>query len=402
MKKYSMLIITIIMIFLTSLVYAYDSHNSYIPKIKQPDISIASSKFGEIKNIVWLDNYIIGDDASLIILSSKSKNGINYSSLYYLNVGNGKYKLLCEFPAHKYLDDVILFDNAYSSNCIVTASDKGIYKTYITLNDNKTDIFPRTDFIKVDGFENATSMELKGNLIYTKENDKLIYIKQIMNTISFMMITNSNAVPGITKYYKKPCNIINCSTLDDVITYTSASGNTINLYAMKGDGTPLLNLNKPLIKNLLYAREIEQGHGLVALNTEKINKKNNSLNVLMYRRLYVDYNEPHLFDSIPNNTDMNGAIPSADADTYNQDFTIAYTAYDKDHKGSIKVCNYKERPKVIIKDENIFGPVRISQKKIDGDEKRVILYFTRENNKVRIKLSDINGKLIKDITNIVI
>lgn len=46
---------------------------------------------------------------------------------------------------------------------------------------------------------------------------------------------------------------------------------------------------------------------------------------------------------------MNGAIPSADADTYNQYLTIAYTAYDKDLKGSIKVCNYKERPKVIIK-----------------------------------------------------
>lgn len=46
---------------------------------------------------------------------------------------------------------------------------------------------------------------------------------------------------------------------------------------------------------------------------------------------------------------MNGAIPSADADTYNQYLTIAYTAYDKDHKGSIKVCNFKERPKVIIK-----------------------------------------------------
>lgn len=396
MKKFSMLIITIAMIFLTCLAYVYENNNAYIPKTKKPEVNISSSKFGEIKNIVWTSNYISLNN-SLIILSSKVKNGVNYSSLYYLDADNGKYKLLSEFPSHKYLNNVILFDNSALGNNIVTASDKGIYRTYININNNNS-IDARTEFIKIDGFEEATSMELKRNLFYSKNNDKLIYMKQL-NGNTFMNFTNSNAVPDITKYYRKPYRVISYSRLDDVLTYTSAVRNSINLYTMKSDGTPILEFNKPLIKNIIYAQGIEQGNGLVSLNSSE---KNITLNVLMYRRLYKDYNEQYLFDSIPYNTDMNGAVPCIDADTFNQDFTIAYTVYDKNHKGLIKVCNYKENPKVIVKDENIFGPIRISQRKIEGSEKRVILYFTRENNGVRIKLCDIGGKIIKDITDMVL
>jgi len=115
-------------------------------------------------------------------------------------------------------------------------------------------------------------------------------------------------------------------------------------------------------------------------------------------------------DTIPFNTDPLGSAPALDSTTFNDDYSVVYTSYDESHKGKLTICNYQQEPKVILEDENLFGPVSIDRKSIldptdplvKSDIKNAyILYFTLENDKVRVNICDQNGKPVKDITNII-
>jgi hypothetical protein len=107
-------------------------------------------------------------------------------------------------------------------------------------------------------------------------------------------------------------------------------------------------------------------------------------------------------DTIPYNTDPFGAVPAVDSTTFNQEFSLAYTSYDENHKGSIKICGYNKEPKVIVSGENIFGPVSITQLRNVSTNSAYILYFTLENDNVRIKICNGKGEPVKDITDMVI
>jgi len=70
MKKFRMLIFTLVIALLTTAFYAYENLGVKIPEYKKPTINISSSKFGEIKNITWSNNFV-APDKSLLILSSR-------------------------------------------------------------------------------------------------------------------------------------------------------------------------------------------------------------------------------------------------------------------------------------------------------------------------------------------
>lgn len=120
-------------------------------------------------------------------------------------------------------------------------------------------------------------------------------------------------------------------------------------------GTPINSLNTPIIKEVVSAIGIE-----------------NSL------------------DTIPYNTDSFEAVLSVDSITYNKEFYLAYTSYDENHKGNLKICGLDQNPKVIVSGKNIFSPINMNES--------YILYFTLENKNVKIKICDHKGNLIKDIS----
>jgi hypothetical protein len=124
MKKYTILFLTLILLFLTVAAYALENNDQERPDLKLPTLNLASPKYGQIKNILWLKNSIGGDKA-LLFLAENSKDGIPSSSLYYLNIDSGEPLLLGEYPAHPYLNHVILFDNPFAGDSIITASTKG-------------------------------------------------------------------------------------------------------------------------------------------------------------------------------------------------------------------------------------------------------------------------------------
>lgn len=402
MRKYSMLIFTILLALLTVGTYAYENYNINIPEIKKPQLNITSKKFGDIKNIVWLDNFT-SHEAALIILANKEKSDIKYSYLYYLNVETGQDILLAEFPAHKHLNNTILFDNPFSSDNIITAYNKGLVKTTLISNKDQ-EIKSSTDIIEIPGFTEATSMDFKGELFFAKSDDKLIHQKKFFKHALFSF-ANNGALPEFTTYYRNPYFIVNANSLDRILTYTSIDKNKINLYGMYYNGTLISKLNKPLITNIISAKAIEDGYGFMGMNVVD-NQNNNSsiksLNLFMVRRNLDEDQVYYSLDNIPYNKDRFGAIPDIDSTTYNEDFSLVYTCYDENHQGQIRTRNYLNKPKVIIDKQNIFGPIRISSKKFNDKRIKVILYFTYEDNSVNAKICDLDGNLIKDITDLLI
>lgn len=388
MKKYFMSIVTLFMLLLTALTYIHEN-NVQAPQFKQPSISIDSQRFGLIKKIVWTNKYM-HDSKSLIILSTRSSEQGDISYLYNLNADTGKSELLAEFPAHKNLNNVVLFDAPMGLNNIIVPYDKGIIKVNYPTTDKNSATQQR---IEIAGFDTVTSMDFKNKLIYTRQNDNLLYAKEIPSG-NFVAFFNNDTLKDLTTYYTKPLYIANLNSLDDIITYTSVSSNRIDLFAMQR-GVPINTLNIPIIKDVVSVRGIDDSFGFTGMNILDGSGNDKKLNLFMIRRTIDKYNNDDYYslDTIPYNVDPFGAVPAVDSTTNNSEFSLAYTSYDENHKGILKLCGLNQKPKVIVSDENIFGPISMNEANI--------LYFTMENNNVKIKICDCNGNKVKDITDMV-
>jgi hypothetical protein len=397
MRKYFMALATVFMLLLTTATYIYEN-SVEPPQIKQPSISIDSQRFGLIKNIVWTNKYM-NDNKSLIILSSRNTEQCVMSYLYHLNVDTGKSELLTEFPAHKNLNNVVLFDAPMDQSSVIAAYNKGVIK--VNYPTSGTGSAPE-ERIEIAGFDTATSMDLKGRLIYTRENDNLLYVKNI-STGGFTGFFTNNTLKDVTTYYTKPLYIANLNSLNNIIAYTSINRNRIDLFALD-DGVPVNALNRPVIKDVVNVRGIEDSFGFTGMNILNGAEKNKKLNLFMIRQTIDKYNNDDYYslDTIPYNTDPLGAVPAVDSTTYNSEFSLAYTSYAENHKGSLKICGLNQKPKVIVKSENIFGPISMTEVSPVHNSRLYILYFTLENNNVKIKVCDGDGNLVKDITDMII
>lgn len=374
----------------------YDQYSTEIPTIILPNIDINSSKFGEIKEILWVDSFVSRDPA-LLILATQEKEGVDYSSLFYLNIDNEESMLLSESPSHKNLDAVILFDNTFSSSSIITAYKDGIVRTTLQRNNfEDEDLMVSNDMIPIEGFETADSMDYKGQLFFSKSDDQLIHAKQF-NRGSFFNMFQANSSPSYTTFYRNPYSIVNANFIDSVLTYTSINKNSIDLYAMGFDGAPVTRFNLPFIKNIITAKAIEDNYGFIGMNASN---EEQLLNIFMVRKSIKHTRDVQTLDKIPFHTDRFGAIPSIDSTTFNENYTLAYTYYDENHHGKLKVSRYNEDPRVILEDENIFGPVRIASKTLDDERMELILYFTYDDE-IKVKICDVAGNLVKDITDMI-
>jgi hypothetical protein len=288
---------------------------------------------------------------------------------------------------------VILFNGPMAEHCIVTAYDKGIVQTFINREPSKEVIstFQKTE---IEDFQTANSFNFNNNLFFTKDKSNLLYVKSFQ-TISFPFNFNQTTQPDILKYYKKPSYLVNADALNSVLTYARATKNGVNLYAMNFKGESLSNFDRPILKNMVLAKNINSDLGFVSINK---NTNHNYYDVSMLRDPSSYNITPQRIDTISTNLDSFGSVPAIAATTYNQEYTVIYTSYDNNHKGILKLCHNSNNPKVILSNENIFGPIAIEREhdnKTNADE---ILYFTLENNHVHVKICDANGKLIKDVS----
>jgi hypothetical protein len=408
MKKYLMFLLTLAVLLATVITQISANKTLAKPNFREPFLEFSSPKFGQIKNIVWLNNFILTDNA-VLVLATNLKDNLSYSYLSYLDVATGESTLLAEFPTHQYLDDVILTSSPFSGKSVITAYNEGIVKTTLT-RDDKQNLHAEQELIPIDGFNEANSMDFQGNLFYSKANDNLLYVKNFEQP-AFPFFNTDNQPNQDMTFLRKPYQIVKANTLDRTLTYTSLARNGIDLYSMDFAGLPLTRNNAPLIKKVVQAQAIEDGYGFIGMKfSDDPSRSSNdqALDIFMVRRNGSD--NPNLLelDTIPFNTDPLGAVPAMSSTTYNEDYALVYTSYDESHRGKLIICNYEQEPKVILKEENLFGPVSIARKSIpdptgpsvkDDSRSKYILYLTLEKDMVHVKICDEHGKLVKDLTN---
>ncbi|WFD09849.1 hypothetical protein [Tepidibacter hydrothermalis] len=390
MKKHSFLITFILLSLFTFLSYSYQREN-YEDVIK-PYINIESESLGTIRNIEF---YSISNHPSLIILSTKNEQGIDYSYLNLLDINTNKITQIDKYKSHKYLNNFVTRDH-FSSYNIITACNYGIVNTEVEYDDDGLLKFnpEKQDIFK---FENADSMDFKnGALFFSSKGDDLIY-KQILHNDFFASFTNNNT-PNQQTFYKKPLYIVNSNSLDGCLSYTKVNKDRLDLYRMYYGGESIDIFNKPLIKNIVHARELYNSYGFIGMNINSDSK----LNIFMIRNQSEDQDN-YKIDTIDYNTDMFGSVPSIDSLTFNEDYTLVYTSYDKNNKGKITsigytLHKYQQHPKTILEDENLYGPVRIQKYKVNDKYVKNIMYFTYEDGLTKVNFCDMDGNKIKSIS----
>lgn len=385
MKKHSFLITFILLSLFTFLSYSYPKEN--YKDIIKPYINIESESLGTIKNIEF---YSINSHPSLIILSTKTEQGINYSYLNLLDINTNTITQIDKYRSHKYLNNFVTRDH-FSSNNIITACNYGLVNTEIEYDDDGLIKF-NPEKQSIFKFENADSMDFKnGALFFSNKNDDLIY-KETLHNDFFTSFTNNNT-PKHQTFYKKPLYIVNANSLDGCLSYTKINKGKLDLYKMYYSGESVDKFNGPLIKNIVHSRELYNSYGFIGMSINSESK----LDIFMIRN-QSEGQDNYKLDSIDYNTDMLGSIPSIDSLTFNEDYTLIYTSYDKNHKGKINSIGYNKNTKTIIEDKNLYGPVRIQKYKVDDKYVKNIMYFTYENGSTKVNICDMDGNKIKSIS----
>lgn len=405
MKKHSFLITFILLSLFTFLSYSYQKEN--YKDIIKPYINIESESLGTIRNIEF---YSISNHPCLIILSTKNEQGIDYSYLNLFDLNTNKITQIDKYRSHKYLNNFVTRDH-FSSDNIITACNYGIVNTeieydedgLINFNPEKQNIFK---------FENADSMDFKnGALFFSSKGDDLIY-KQTLYNDFFSSFTNNNT-PKHQTFYKKPHYIVDASSLDNIIFYTKINKNTLDLYRMYYTGQSIDKFNFPIIKNIITAKELDNSTGLFGFNINS----NHSLDIFMLENDQDSY----ILDNISYNTDIFGSVPTIDSFSFNDEYTLIYTSYNKNHKGGKIKCilhkpyhaydkdrmksmgytHYNEEEeyyKTILEDENLYGPVKIHEYDLEDKRVKYIMYLTYENGSTKVNISDMDGNKIKSIS----
>jgi len=377
MKKYSMLIFTLIIFFITSFIYFYENTNLPALNEKHPRVSISSRKYGHIQNIIW-SNF---DEEHILILASNTNELSNdeISTLYTVNIEKGDIKRIYEFPTHKNLKSYLQKTELLSS-WLYVAFPKGVYE--LTLDN---DYSAKTKFFKLEDFEAANSLSVSNNIIFTKDNDNLLYLKDF-SMFSFDFLNRNPNKSSIKVYSVKPQYALS-GGINDGIFYTKLRRNGLNLYNLIIKNNITIK-NKLIAKNIISMNPTSGNNSIKGLISDKDKYAIYELKRIDDKRK-KNY-EVKLINTIPKNTDILGQHPSIDGWNYR---TI-YTSFKGDHNGSIIKQEYDEI-REIIKDEPIVGPIRIS---CDGNR---ILFFTYETSRFHMKICDADGNNLKDISKII-
>jgi hypothetical protein len=387
MRRYKMLIFTLLVFIATALTYFYEhkeyTHESY----KLPSLKFHSDRFGDIRNISPIRNYNL---PMLLILSTDEST--KSSTLSVLNITKNTDTKFYSFNTHSVLQDKILMDNM--GQRIVTVGKEGVEFSRIIsgLGEDKDEIQLNRNFIEIKDFQSTNSIDYEYKLFYSKNNDNLIHSRDIENGFNMNSLFSNENIKEEVLYYKNPLSIIGY-TLDGIIYYTKSTreGITLYSYATSNNGP----YHKPItIKNFVHGKTTQYGSGLTGIYEDAGN----------FRIFIIDRFDPKLeIATIPKNTDALGQVPDVYTIAYNEEYYCIYSSFDENHIGSIYLKTHKDSsPKEMIKNQPIVGPIKLFQSGINIDERTYrfdrILFTTLENDKIHVKIYDINEDRIEDIT----
>lgn len=368
MKKYGMILFTLIIFIITGVIYYYNDMNLSQIEYKYPKIQLESKKYGVIKNFLWSDT----DEDRLIFLAVKEDEKV--SSIYSMDINTAEVKNLFTFQTHKILDDFFMYEkwNRYS---VFVPSPDGIHEVFI---ENRSNV--EKEFYKINNFEDANSLYIDSKIYYTKPDDNILYTIERTNYSVLDFSRNENSQKQ-KNYLKSPKEII-LDQFGDCLYYTKEERDGISIFKME-EGRPIENR---IAKHIIMTKSSFNGHEMIGLKDGK-----NTYGVFWTDHLWkmdnIDITNETI-DRIPKYNDYFNQIPDVQA-TYD---CIVYTKYNKDKKGSIIIRERNSIMNEIIKNKPIVGPIRISELE------KNILYFTYEDEKIHVKVYHLNKKKIKDLT----
>lgn len=376
MKKYGMLILTLVVIIITFSIYYYE--NSNIPDISYhyPQVNFQSEKYGLIRNIQWSS----WSDEQIFFLATQEDKETHkeMSKLYIMDVITGRVREIFEFPMHPILKNFIQYSSIEDK--LYTASPDGVYE--IAMNNNMDDKF-MTNFYPIDQFQNASNCFVYNNsyeMFFCNQNDKLLYVYGSPSSYSEQP----------KKYFKDPHTIL-LKSYSNHLYYTRKKKERIHIY----DVYERRSILGSFMQEDLFAEDIVSPKADI-IRKDLFGLMNKGDNYAVYwTDELVNESEQSISDNImgtiSKNTDLLGQIPDVDVSSRNN--TIAYMEYHEDRLGSIVWQKRNGRKVEIIKNAPIVGPIRISKRR--GQE---ILYFTLEDSELHVHIYDLLTDKVADLT----
>lgn len=371
MKKYGMLVFTLIIIVTTIYIYFYENSDIPVISCNCPEINFHSAKYGDIKNIIWSNQ----DEDHIIFLGVDTDKIADkeMSTLYAMNINTGEVKIMLHFPTHDRLKSFMqYFLRNYS--CLYTASSNGVNETRI-----EEDYKIINDFYFIENFDKADSLCVGSKIYFTRPDDKLIYVKDFTyRGFSFSFNARQEAQ---STYFKRADKLLLRAHGED-LHYTKKEENGINIYKLLEGNYKIKD--ELVARNIAYAKSDDDGRQIMGLYD---NETDYGVFWAFNQSNGISFTDD-LVDRISKNTDMFGQMPDVDADWE----TIAYTRYNDDHTGDILIGKKHGTKTQVVKNVPIVGPIRISRRG------KKILFFTYEDEYMHVKVYDMDKKEIKDIT----
>lgn len=387
MRRYKMLIFTLLVFVATALAYLYEHKEYTNESYKLPSLKFHSDRFGDIRNISPIRNYSLP-----IFLILSTDESTNSSTLSGLNISKNTDTKFYSFNTHSVLQDKILSDNTGGTIATVEKDGVNFSRVFSSFGEGKEEIQLDRSFMEIKDFANANSIDYNYNLFYTKSNDNLIHSVSNTNIFNINSLFRNENITKEILYYKNPLSIVGY-TLDRIVYYTKSTkeGITLYSYSTKNNGP----YHKPItIKNFVHGKTLQYGSGITGIYEDAGN----------FRIFIIDRFDPKLeIATIPKNTDVLGQVPDVYTIDYNGEYYCIYSSFDEKHNGSIYLKTHKDdSPKELVKNQPIVGPIKLFQSGINLDDRTQrfdrILFTTLENGKTHVKIYDINKDMIEDIT----
>lgn len=375
MKKFGMLIFSLIVFLSTISIYIYENTNLPHSIYREPEINFKSEKFGQIRNIIWgrVGNY---NDYLFILADNAPNMEKNTSFIYYLNINTGKHGVLTFFKTNENFKSYM----EYVQWQVLYAISKGeIFSMKASVDPSGDEVHCEKTFYPVPDLENVDSISISNQIIYTKSTDKLLYIQDMPRWgYSF---NNFGHQIGIKTIYAGADKVIPSPVWGNIY-FTRHGRDRINAYAIETRGGIGGVSQKFITKNFIYLREsFFQGGEFVTLRDG-----DSGFEIITKGTPLVIINK---------NTDFMGQIPDVQLKAVNNTFEVYYTTFNESHIGSIfSLDRSANRQTEIVKNQPIIGPMRFSVNLNDPK----LLFFTYENGEIHVKTCNVNGDGLVDIT----
>lgn len=384
-KKYKFISVTLFTILFCIIAYNYEyniSNNPILDKV-QPNLGLYNEDYGDLQHTIFLSSNNLENPPAILAVYSKEIAKKNHSFFYALDLKTNTLNYINFYESHNYLYDKLLKTSYDTFPFIYNFSNKGLIENNLSYNTNverflgnNTKQIINNNLIDISSTSDILIDDDNSYLFYTKPNKKFLYKSELYGSDSMY---NHNA------YLKNPKEVFGINNSLKKVYYSRETRNGTHLYASSYDD---MNKNELLLKHIFSLKKSasqDMASGFYGDSREYTN-----LNLF----IYTIGNKIITLDKFPFIRDCQGAAPYSDSILLNSKEVVIYTKYNKDGTGEIKIASPSFKPKTILKDKNLFGP--ISSMEYDG--KGYILFYTKENNKTKIKILNLEDNKFEDIT----